>query len=93
MQVTNYTYQHVTGAATTIVQNGPCTLHSITTNSAGTLCTVYDNNAASGNVIAVINTASSVGNSLIFDARCSKGITVVTTGASTDLTITFGATN
>jgi hypothetical protein len=85
----SYNYQHVSGAGTFIVHNGPCTLQSISVNAPGTLCTIYDNNAGSGVVIAAINTTGSF-NNVIYGVRCNKGITVVTTGAGTDITVTFG---
>lgn len=81
---------HVSGATTTVVaSSGPQILHSITVNTAGTLCTVFDNSAASGAVIAAVATTTG-GNVFVYDARMFKGITVVTTGAGTDLTITYG---
>ena len=85
----NYNYARVTGAGTAVVHNGACTLQSIVVNTAGTLCTVYDNSAGSGAVVAAITTSVN-GNAIPYAVKCGKGITLVTTGATTDITVVFG---
>jgi len=86
-------YTHISGAGTFVIAtSGPCILHAVNINSAGTLCTVYDTSTSSVSgqpVTAVIQTTSAHATN-IYDVRMNNGIVVVTTGATTDLTITYG---
>lgn len=85
-------YVNVHGAQTNNVHSGACVLQSVVVNTPGTLCTVYDSTSGSGSVVAIINTATSVpGTTAVYNVKCSKGITVVTTGAATDITVTYGS--
>ena len=81
---------HIAGLATTVVKAAPGTFHGITINtkgSAATTITVYDNTAASGKVIAIIDPTTELGE-LVFDAECLIGITVVTAvGGFADITV------
>lgn len=78
---TNGTYKYISGAATTVLKYGAGALHAIVNNdNAGTI-TLYDNIAASGNVIASIDLIKVLG-SLSFKAPFSDGLTVVTTGTA-----------
>ena len=53
--------------------------------------TVYDNTAASGAVIAVIDTVNLATNSLLYDGAFANGLTVISaTGTGADLTISWG---
>jgi hypothetical protein len=86
-------YLHVSGAGTFVVATGgPVVLHAININSSGTLCSVYDTNTSNVSgipLVAAIQTTSAHATN-IYDVRMFNGIVIVTTGASTDLTITFG---
>ena len=79
--ITNGTYKYIGTNTTTVCKYGPGTLQRIVNvDNAGTV-TVYDNTAASGTQIAVIDTAKALG-TLEFNAPFSTGLTVVTaTGA------------
>ena len=85
---------HISGAGTFVLAtSGPLVLHSVNINSAGTLCTIYDHvdSSVSGQpVVAAINTTSARATNT-YDCRLNYGLVVVTTGASTDLTIAWSA--
>ena len=78
---TNGTYKYIGANGTNVLKYGPGTLQRIVNvDNAGTV-TVYDNTAASGTQIAIIDTAKALG-TLEFNAPFSNGLTVVTaTGA------------
>ena len=82
------TYKHTTSATTTICKYGAGNLHRIVVNNpTNNAITVYDNSAASGTVIAIINPGSSaVPVTLEYHIPFAIGLTVVTAG-SPDLTI------
>lgn len=72
-------YAHV--ASDTQVSAGPCQLHSIVVNGLATAgdCTVYDNIAGSGNVIAVLHLSPVTSVSVqpitfIYDVKCLIGL-------------------
>jgi len=90
-----YTYNssaHVTSNATTTIAGAPRILVSICINTKGAssnTATVYDNTAASGTVLGVIDTTAGIG-CLNYDIALSKGLTVVTaTGTAPDLTVVY----
>ena len=89
--INNYShYTHIVGAVTTIVTSNSAVLNGVTVNKAGTLCTIYDGIDASGKVLASISTTvSSIGGTFTYNALCKNGIAVVTTGAGSDVTVTF----
>jgi len=73
---TNGTYKYIGTNTTTVCKYGPGVLQKIVNlDNAGSV-TVYDNTAASGNQIAVIDTAKALG-TLSFDAPFSTGLTIV----------------
>jgi len=87
-QYNNYT--HITTNATTSIKSGSGLLSRVCVNtkgaSANTL-TIYDNTAASGTVIGVMDTTTGVG-CAIFDVAFKTGLTVVTaTGTAADVTV------
>jgi hypothetical protein len=85
----NPLYQHVSGAATTVCKTGPGCLHGLVVGTPGGTCTVYDNTAGSGTVIAVLNMASLTGTvSLPFNCDFTTGLTLVTTSTS-DITAVY----
>lgn len=94
MVLPKYNYTNITAAAptTTTIKTGPGILHAVIINaSAATgVITIYDNTAASGNKIATITTPASVVESqyvLLYDVEFLVGLTVVTSTAAQDITI------
>ena len=85
----NPAYTHVSGAATTVCKTGPGCLHGIVVGTPGGACTVYDNAAGSGTVMAVIDLSTvTVPTSLPFNCDFTTGLTLVTTSTS-DITAVF----
>lgn len=86
-------FSHVAGAATTTVKSGSGTLGSICINAgtASTTVSVFDNTAGSGTTIALIALAStsSLVNCEHFDVEFATGLTITTTVAATDITVTY----
>lgn len=79
---------HLNAAGTFVLQSaGGATLHTVNVNKGGATSTVtlYDNTAASGAVIAVIDT-SAAGEHII-DAKLAAGLTAVVTATAPDVTI------
>ena len=92
-----FTYLNiVAGQATTAVKTGAGLLHAIVFNSVATatnVTTIFDNSAASGTKIATITpvaTTTQIPNTVIYDAKFSTGLTVLTaTANSADMTIIY----
>lgn len=92
-----YSFRNITAAAptTTVVQTGPGILHSICINNpaADGVITVYDNTAASSTKIATITQPAALANDqpsfVLYDAAFSTGLTVVTSVAAQDITVTY----
>lgn len=84
--------KHISTNATTAVKSGAGFLHAVTINTKGAssnVLTLYDNTAASGTVIATIDTTSA-SVTLTYDSAFSTGLTAVTaTGTAADITITY----
>ncbi len=81
---------HISTAATTAVKSGSGVLHAVTVGTGGTgsTLTIYDNTAASGTIISVVNTAAQA--SLVLDVGFSVGLTVVSAGGTpADITISY----
>ncbi len=87
----NPQYAHIAGAGTTTLKYGAGILHSVSINTPGTLCTVDDAISATTPVIAIIDTTKATGNTGTMDYHLpfNTGLTIVTTGAGTDLTIVY----
>lgn len=91
--VTNspFSYTNITTAVTTTIKSGSGMLHTITINTTanGTL-TVYDNTAGSGTIIALIGAVNGMAPScLIYDIQFNTGLTVVSSSANPDFTVTW----
>lgn len=88
-----FSFKNITGQATNVLRTtAPGVLHTITFNKpvATATVTVYDNNAASGTVIATVTVpASPLPVTLCYDAVYTKGLTVVTGVADEDITVTY----
>lgn len=85
-------FNHISTSATTVVKTGAGNLHNVTVNTDGTVAssvTIYDNTAASGTIIAVINSLNSTG-TYTYDVAFTTGLTIVTTGtAAPDITVSY----
>ena len=88
-----WSYSNLLANATTTVKSGSGILHGITINNAGAggnICTVYDNTAGSGTVIATIDTVELNGRWLPYDVRFGTGLTIVIgTGTAADITVMY----
>lgn len=84
------TYKQISTATTTICKYGAGMLHKIILNNpTNNTITVYDNTAASGTVIAIINPgASATPFSLPYDVGFGTGLTIVTAGTP-NLTVIY----
>lgn len=87
----SYKPTRISGAVTTTIRSGAGKLVYININTpitAGTI-TVYDNTTATGTILALI-TSGATGTSpetLTYQINYQIGLTVVTTGASMDVTV------
>ena len=86
-------YTNLAANATTVIQPGAGRLHSIVINTigvTGNVCTVYDNTAGSGTIIATIDTTIAAAPTRIFDIEFKTGLTVViATGTAANITVTW----
>ena len=84
-------YKHIIGAATTVCKLSGGNIHKIIVNTAGTLCTVYDQTSGAVPVIAIIDTNKTTGIIGPIEYNCPffTGLTIVTTGATTDITVVY----
>ena len=94
--ILNYEFSNITAAAptTTVVKEGPGLLHSIVFNklAANGVITIYDNTAASGTVIATITSPATLlsnQGTLLYDLEFKTGLTIVTSTAAQDITVTY----
>lgn len=86
-----FSFSNLAISGTSTIKSSSGTLHTITINTLGTGSTlkVYDNTAASGTLIATINTALSI-ITFIYNAKFATGLTVSATGTpAADLTVTY----
>jgi len=86
---------NIVGAGTTTVKSGLGTLHSIVMNlpiASGTI-TIYDNTSGSGTKIGTVTLpAVLLGQgpyTAMYDITFSTGLTIVTTGALQDITVSW----
>lgn len=99
MAAESHNYTNIVGAATTIiiptiVGGAVAQLKKVVINNpvAGATITIYDNGAASGNKVGTITipaTVNATGGTVEYTATLKKGLTIVTTGASLDITVTW----
>jgi len=84
-------YKHITGAATTVCKLGGGILHKIIVNQAGTLCTIYDQTSGAVPIIGILDTNKTTGTigSVEYECPFFNGLTIVTTGAGTDITVIY----
>lgn len=85
-------YAHITSNTTTVCKRGGGTIHRITINAKGgnnNTATIYDNTAASGTVIGVLDTTTSL-QAIEYDLDFQTGLTIVTaTGSAPDITVVY----
>ena len=87
-----YSFQNITGQATTTVKNSAGILHSITFNNpvATSVITIFDNTTNSGTKIGTITVpASPQPVTLTYDVAFWTGLTIVTATASSDITVSY----
>lgn len=87
-----FSYQNITGQATTTIKSSAGLLHCITLNNpvATETITIYDNTAGSGTKIGTITVpASPQPVTLKYDVEFWTGLTIVTATASSDITVSF----
>ena len=82
-------YKRITGVGTTVCKLGGGMLHAIIVGQPGTLCTIYDNTSASGAVINALDTSSTNAFDVDYHGPFYNGLTIVTTGGGTDLTVYY----
>lgn len=91
-------YQHYrilgTAAGTTVIKAEPTVLHAVVIGETKTgTVTFYDSSTAAGtsatnHIFVLQNTAGSVPQSVLCDAQCKSGLTVVV-GGTTDMTVFY----
>lgn len=90
--VNGYSFHRSASNATTTIKSGAGVLKRVTVNtlgSASNTCTIYDNTAGSGTIIAVIDPTLAQG-TFEYDLVFSTGLTIVTaTGSAADLTLVY----
>jgi hypothetical protein len=84
-------YKYITGATTTVCKLGGGILHKIIVNQAGTLCTIYDQTSGAVPIIGILDTNKTTGTIGSVDYECPffNGLTIVTTGAGTNITVIY----
>lgn len=91
-----YLYSNITAAAptTTTVKSSSGFLHSITINkaTANGVIAIYDGDNATGTLVATITSPAALTQNqftLIYDIKMPNGITIVTSGAAQDITVSY----
>ena len=94
--ILNYEFLNITLAAptTTTVKSGPGLLHTLVFNklAANGVITIYDSLTASGTVIATITSPATLlsnQGTLLYDLEFKTGLTIVTSTAAQDITVTY----
>ena len=89
-----WTYANLGVTAGTVVKSGAGVLHLVAINrpiANGTI-TLFDNTAASGTKIATITLPAAIVSDvdeLIYDVAFTTGLSVITTGANMDITLSY----
>ena len=85
-------HANLVGAQTKTLKYEGGKLHRVISNAiGGASATIYDNTVASGNKIATISLGSGSNSPFSLDYRCPfyNGLTIVTTGSGTDITVIY----
>lgn len=87
-----YAASHISTNTTTAILTGTGVLSKICINdqgASGNLATVYDNTAASGSSLAIIDTVTTIGCQW-YDVALATGLTILTSGGTAaDLTVVY----
>lgn len=82
-------YANYTTSAANVTKSAAGFLHTVTVNAAPTSAIeIYDNSAASGNLIATLPASAVVG-TYTYDVIFTTGLTVNTASADSDVTISY----
>lgn len=83
-------FANIVGAATTLLKNQPGHIYRLNVNAGSGVntATLYDNTIAAGPTIATLD-VNKVAGTIEFGIDFSTGLTIVTTGAATDITVVF----
>lgn len=86
-----YSKKYITGDATTLVNTGPCVLHSITINKPTATETIeLDDALTQTNPFAIITIpASPMPVTLLYDVICQTGLSITTATATSDITVSY----
>lgn len=92
-----YQYAYLNGADTfVLVAAGQGMVHTVVVGVAGTLCKLYDTpsggTADATTQIATLDTSVATARDWLLDVAFSKGLTVITTGGSGEITVSFRGT-
>ena len=83
-------FLNITGAGTNTVKAAAGKLRRVVlNNSIGGTAILYDNTAAAGTIIATIALGAGFVGDIDYDCQFNNGLTVVTTGASTNITVIY----
>jgi hypothetical protein len=85
-------YANITGDTTTSLKSGVGILHSITINNpiSASVITIYDNTTATGTKIGTITVPSSANPvTLTYDVGFGTGLTILTSTAASDITVSY----
>ena len=84
---------HINANGTFVIKVGPTTIHSLVVNTPGAVnntVTIYDNTAASGTIIGVVQSTLGSPATLNYGVDLSIGLTiVVATGTAADITVIY----
>lgn len=87
-----YDYKYLSSAATTVLKSAPGQLHAViigTKAAVASTLTLYDNVAASGTIIAVIDLQNPVSGTLTFNVAFGNGLTAVISAGTPGVTISL----
>lgn len=86
-----YSKKYITGDATTLVNTGPCVLHTVTINAPTATETIeLDDALTQANPFAIITIpATPLPVTLLYDAICQTGLSITTATASSNITVTY----
>lgn len=91
---TRYSFVNITTQTTTVVKSGIGVLKRITFNRplANGVVTLYNNTAASGELIGTITFPATLLSDIkdrVYEAEFDTGLTIVTSGATQDITVIY----
>lgn len=86
-----YEKKYITTQTTTLVNSGPCVLHTVTINKPTATTTIeLDDALTNTNPFAIVTVpASPMPITLIYDVVCQTGLSVTTGTANSDITVSY----